>query len=194
MDALCRQNEAVRSSRPCGRYAGRDQHPHPRPWELLPAPVVKVALRGWGALPSPVRRALVPLGRVVNPGHTTTIERLPGPSTVPGVEELRAEGFTPIEELTGFAQLALVWPEEHRRAVAETREWWLEEPLDGQLWLVRSPWPGWTLDEVFSVLWPAVDQHRDLAGRLGAAAGLLRESETQAHQRLVAVRRSTEPS
>ena len=144
-----------------------------RPWEFAPEPVQRVALRSWDLIPAPIRHALAPLGDVINPGHTTTAEPMPGASTVPGVDAVRAEGFTPIEELTGFGEVALVWPEEHRRNVPETREWWLDEPLEGKLWLVRPPWPGWSLDEVFVFLWSVVDQHRDHQARLDAARDAL---------------------
>src|SRR5579885_2684372 len=113
-----------------------------RPWEYAPRPIQRAALDCWGVIPAPIQHALSPLGDLINPQHTSAVEVMPGPATVPGVAEARAAGFTPIEELTGFAEVALVWPEEHRRAVAETREWWLDEPLEGKLWLVRPPWPG----------------------------------------------------
>ena len=94
---------------------------------------------------------------------------------MPGVDALRAEGFTPIEELTGFVTVALVWPEQHRRSVPETRDWWLAEPLDGKVWLIRSPWPEWTLDDTFACLWSVVDDERlDEQARLVAAADALR--------------------
>ncbi|MBV9099294.1 MAG: hypothetical protein JO079_14675 [Frankiaceae bacterium] len=131
-------------------------------------------------IPGPIRHALSPLGDLINPGQTITAEVMPGPSTVPGVAEARAEGFTPIEELTGFAEVAMVWPEEHRHAVPETREWWLDEPLDGKLWLVRPPWPGWSLDDVFTFLWSVVDEHRDPQARLDAARDALSWPEDRA--------------
>lgn len=159
-----------------------------RPWELAPEPVQRAALRSWGALPGPVRHALGPLGDVINRGHTTTSEMMPGPSIVPGVDAVRAEGFTPIEELTGFVEVALVWPEAHRRTVPETREWWLDEPLDGKVWLVRPPWRGWSLDELFILLWSVVDQQRDEEARLDAARTVLRWPEDLAAERLAVAR------
>jgi hypothetical protein len=113
---------------------------------------------------------------------------MPGASSVPGVDELRAEGFTPIEELTGFAEVALVWREDHRRSVPERREWWLEEPLGGRLWLVRPPWPHWTVDEVFEFLWSVVDDMRDHDQRLQAASDALRWPEVRAKAQLVKAR------
>src|SRR4051812_14873071 len=135
-------------------------------------------------IPAPIRRALSPLGNLINPGHTTTAVVMPGPSNVPGVDDLRAEGFTPIEELTGFTEVALVWPEAHRRAVTETREWWLDEPLEGKVWLVRSPWPRWSLGDVFVFLWSLVDQHGDHQARLDAARDALSWPEDRARVQL----------
>src|SRR4051794_10615870 len=156
-------------------YVGRNQHGsrRRRPWELLPEPIVNAALRAWGIVPAPLRRALRPLADLINP-HTTTGVTMPGASSVPGVDERRAEGFTPIEELTGFVEVAMVWPEDDRRSVPETREWWLEEPLDGQVWLVRPPWAGWTMDEVLVFLWSLVDDYRERDQRLQAASAALR--------------------
>jgi hypothetical protein len=131
-----------------------------------------------------VQLALAPLGHLINPGHTTSTGTLPGASVVPGVDEVRADGFTPIEELTGFCEVALVWPDEHRRTVAETREWWLDEPLEGMVWLVRPPWPGWSLDDVFVFLWSLVDEHRDRSARLDAARDALAWSEERARGQL----------
>jgi hypothetical protein len=77
-----------------------------------------------------------------------------GPDTVVGVADLRAEGFEPIEEYTGFISVAQIWPEHHRRWVAETRPVWLNDTdSDGRLWLVRSPWPSLGLSESLNVLW-----------------------------------------
>jgi hypothetical protein len=56
----------------------------------------------------------------------------------PGVAELRAEGFVPVEEITGWDGLAMVWPEQHRRAVPETRE----HMEASTCWLVRPPSSG----------------------------------------------------
>jgi hypothetical protein len=132
---------------------------------------------------------LAPLGAVLYPGQTTSAHVLPGPSTVPGVDLARAEGFTPIEELTGFMEVGLVWPDEHRRSVPETREWWLDEPLGGMVWLVRPPWPAWTLDDTFAFLWTVVDDdHLDHGARLEAAATALRWPEERARAQLARAR------
>jgi hypothetical protein len=104
---------------------------------------------------------------------------------VPGVDELVAQGFTPIENLTGVHELALAWPEEHRRSIPEVRSWQLDdEPLQGRLWAVRSPWPGWTLADVLTYLWSQVDTYRDPEQRLQEAANALRATESEARQRL----------
>ncbi|AKU15579.1 hypothetical protein VV02_06425 [Luteipulveratus mongoliensis] len=53
-----------------------------------------------------------------------------------GVKELRAQGFVPLQELTGLDEVWRVWPELHRRSVPETRPEW--SPAT-ECWLVRSP-------------------------------------------------------
>lgn len=75
----------------------------------------------------------------------------------PGVAELRAAGFTPIEFLTGSVDVVHGWPDEHRRSVPETRPDWQDED-DQQCWLVRSPWPSVDVDEVFELMWPWVEE------------------------------------
>jgi hypothetical protein len=102
---------------------------------------------------------------------------------VPGVAEVIAAGFTPIENLTGMVEVALVWPEEHRRSIPEVRPWALEdERLQGQLWSVRSPWPDLNLEDVFLCLWSVVDAHEDPDERLRAAAEVLRWPESLAQE------------
>lgn len=82
-----------------------------------------------------------------------------GPDTVPGVAELRAQGFEPIESYTGATWVGRLWPEDHRRSVAETRSSWLDDPhSDGRLWLARSPWPAFTLEESLNLLWTWVER------------------------------------
>ena len=102
-----------------------------------------------------------------------------------GVGELMAEGFTPIENLTGMLEVAVVWPEEHRRSVPEVRGWLLkDEQLQGRLWAVRTPWPGWTLEDVVVYLWSLADQHTDPDSRVRAAADALRWDEPRARRQL----------
>lgn len=84
----------------------------------------------------------------------------------PGVTDLAAQGFRPIEELTGDMEVAQLWPEEHRRAVRETRREWLEDAPDGLCWLVRSPWPAIPLFEVIRLMWShAVEALPDYYGK-----------------------------
>jgi hypothetical protein len=82
----------------------------------------------------------------------------------PGVAELVAEGFTPLEDVTGDLDIAGVWPEQHRRSVAETRAGWEDIGHGGRCWLVRSPWSAVPLSDVIRLLWSYVreatpDQH-----------------------------------
>jgi hypothetical protein len=104
---------------------------------------------------------------------------------VPGLDDLIVQGFSPIENFTGAWEVALVWPAEHRRSIPEVRAWALDDrALQGRLWAVRPPWPGWTLDDVFSYLRSLVDQYSDSEERLAAAAKALRAEESQARQQL----------
>jgi hypothetical protein len=106
------------------------------------------------ALPHAIRAPLVPIGRWINPNHITRAEPGPGPDTVPGVRDLRALGFLPLEEHTGAGWVAQLWPEQDRRSVPETRPSWLNDfDSDARLWLLRSPWPSLTLGDSLNVLW-----------------------------------------
>lgn len=162
-----------------GEYVALGQHARVRRhwWDRLPRPVVRAALRTWSALPPAIRRPLIPLGNVINPGHVVSGEGLesPGPDTVPGVAALRADGFEPVADFTGDWAVAELWPEEHRRSVTETRDWALDMPTGDRLWLIRSPWPAITLTDVFLMLWPWVerDRTRDQAVLRARAAELL---------------------
>jgi hypothetical protein len=79
------------------------------------------------------------------------------------VAELATQGFEPIEAYTGAIWVAQLWPDEHRRSVAETRPVSVDEShRDGRLWLVRSPWPGLSVEDSLNVLWTWVE--RDHAG------------------------------
>jgi hypothetical protein len=101
---------------------------------------------------------------------------------VPTVAELRAAGFTPIEELTGQVELAEVWPEAHRRAVPDTRY----EPdaataripglTDGLLYLIRSPWPSVTTEEAVLLVQRWQRKHRP-ASDPASVVRIDRESE-----------------
>jgi hypothetical protein len=113
---------------------------------------------------------------------------------VPGVTEVIATGFTPVENLTGMLEVALVWPEDHRRSIPEVRPWALaDERLQGQLWLVRSPWPGLTLDDVFLCLWSVVDKYRDPNEGLSAAGEVLCWPESRAQEQRAVVRSDLDP-
>ncbi len=108
-----------------------------------------------------------------------------GPDAVPGVADLRRLGFEPVEEYTGAHQVAQVWPEEHRRSVPETRDAWSAPAAGATLWLLRPPWPGWTLREAFNALWrwlerPGVEYDDDRW--LMNAADFLRWSEPEARK------------
>jgi hypothetical protein len=129
-------------------------------WERVPKPIATAVLKTWSALPRAVRAPFIPLGRWVNPHQTTSaVSASPGPDIVPGVTELRAQGFAPVEEYTGAFWVAQIWPDQHRRSVAETRPFWLEDPhSDGRLWLTRSPWPILSLEDSLNVLWTWVER------------------------------------
>jgi hypothetical protein len=113
-------------------------------------------------MPRPIRAPFIPIGHWINRRQTTSATGdSPGADTVAGVASLRAQGFEPIEAYTGFVQVAELWPPEHRRRVEETREWRLADPeCGGKLWLVRSPWPAFGLQDALNVVWAWVD-HED---------------------------------
>jgi hypothetical protein len=77
----------------------------------------------------------------------------PGPETVPGATSVIAEGFEPLESLTGAAWVINVWPAGDKRSVPETRPEWLDDDSDGRLWLVRSPWAGISALDALSLVW-----------------------------------------
>lgn len=110
-----------------------------------------------------------------------------GPGVVPGVAELRQLGFEPVEEYTGALLVAEMWPDEHRRFVPETRRLRLkDEPqLGGRLWLLRSPWPGWTLRETFAAMWRWLERPEveyDAGYMLAGVADFLRWDESEARK------------
>jgi hypothetical protein len=86
-----------------------------------------------------------------------------GPDVVAGVSELRASGFEPIEEHTGALWVADLWPDEDKRSVAETRLDWLENETQthDRVWLLRSPWPAMSVNEVFCVLWTWIERNHE---------------------------------
>jgi hypothetical protein len=131
-------------------------------WERLPSPVTAAALGIWNVLPRFVRAPLIPLGGLFGP-HATSGSVSPGASSVAGVAQLTRAGYEPVENYTGAIWVAELWPDEHRRSVPETRPAWLaDEALTGRLWVIRSPWPGLTLDEVFALLWRWVERDQEL--------------------------------
>jgi len=131
-------------------------------WERIPQSLATVAVTAWSRLPRIVRAPLIPLGRWSRTDQTVSMGSTVPADTVRGVAELRMQGFEPIEAYTGYFWVAHLWPDHHRRSVTETRPAWLDDPhSDGRLWLVRSPWPGLTVEESLNVLWTWVE--RDLA-------------------------------
>jgi hypothetical protein len=71
----------------------------------------------------------------------------------PGTAELTAAGFVPLDELTGNDEMIRDWPEPHRRSVPETRAKVQEFAIDGQCWLLRSPWPAVPVQDVVDLIW-----------------------------------------
>lgn len=163
------ENQAMRRNG-AGTYVGfSSTSVSPAWWQRFPRPIEIAALRLWAKLPSFVRSPLVPLGGLFAK-HTVSAEAPPAPESVPGVAEIAQDGFEPLENHTGAMWVARLWPKAHRRAVAETRPEWLEDPdSDGQLWLVRSPWESLTLDDTFALLWTWVERDRTLDERVRQA-------------------------
>lgn len=83
----------------------------------------------------------------------------------PGVVEATRAGFTPLSDLAGDDLVVTVWPDEHRRAVPETRPDKREFSEDGNFWLVRSPWPDIPIQEVIDLMWTWVDERHPIATR-----------------------------
>ncbi|WP_377643572.1 hypothetical protein [Oryzobacter terrae] len=83
-----------------------------------------------------------------------------GADAVPGVLELRLEGFEPLEEYTAEVALGEAWPQQYRRQVPDVR---LDRGADGGpdavLWMVRSPWESMTVGEVVAMAWSWIDRH-----------------------------------
>jgi hypothetical protein len=73
----------------------------------------------------------------------------------PGAHELIGQGFIPLEDLTGDEEIVHVWPADHRYDVAETRTRApsLDPTDDGRYWLVRSPWPAVSTEDVIDLVW-----------------------------------------
>lgn len=69
--------------------------------------------------------------------------------------------------------------------VPELRRLRDEPELGGRLWLVRSPWRGWTLGETFSAMWRWLerpDAEYDADYVLAGAADFLRWDESAARK------------
>ena len=129
-------------------------------WQRVPQPIATWAVRAWSVLPHAVRARFIPLVRLVDPRRSThAVSVPPGPDTVPGVAELRAQGYEPIEAYTGAVGVGRLWPRNHRASVSETRPVWLADPSsDGRLWMVRSPWPTLSVQDSLNVLWTWVER------------------------------------
>ncbi len=81
------------------------------------------------------------------------------PPARPDVTALVDAGFAPLEYFTGStAELGPLWPAEHSRALPELRDdaWDAAQPI----WFVESPWPGLSVTDVLTALWPWVEQDR----------------------------------
>ena len=72
------------------------------------------------------------------------------------IQALRNEGFEALDDHTGVAdELGPLWPSAHSVGLARHDPLW---PVGSVLWLVRSPWPAFSLRELFDqVLWPWVE-------------------------------------
>jgi hypothetical protein len=136
-----------------------------RPWDRLSERQLDVVFRVWSWVPRRVQLALVPLGRLVNPHSVTSAAAGPGPETVPGVRELVADGWIPLESMTGMLRVGEVWPVAHARSVPETRADWRDDdslgPSQGLVWLVRSPWPSIAVADALNLVWSYVERDRE---------------------------------
>jgi hypothetical protein len=98
--------------------------------------------------------------RSVCPNHRKRLPPPPGPQAVHGVAAIIAEGFEPIESLTGILWIVEVWPAADKRSVPETRSGWLGEQPDSELWLIRSPWPDISTSDALSLVWANLPETR----------------------------------
>ncbi|HZC51416.1 MAG TPA: hypothetical protein VE441_02820 [Mycobacterium sp.] len=110
--------------------------------------LVALLERSWPADVDESHRKAIAAFRRADLGPTLIAEWWP-----PGVARLVAEGFTPLEDLTGDLWIAAHWPQLHRRSVPETRDGWDDLWDDGRCWLVRSPWPSVPVSEAIRLLW-----------------------------------------
>jgi hypothetical protein len=115
-----------------------------------------------------------------------------GAEVVPGVLGLAELGFTPLQCFPMTWSLAWrEWPAEHRASVPETREscWAPSPPRNGlgpQLWLVRSPWPEVSLEQVFRTAHRLVTVYDDWETEPDRAATVLRTLLSWQPDRLLA--------
>jgi hypothetical protein len=94
-------------------------------------------------------------GLLVGIAAVCRADRGPRPLAVP---EFPA-GFEPWDQLTGAEWMFDLWPEQHRRTVAETRRPQLDDDSGAQIQLLASPWPSLTLRDALNMLfrWAELD-------------------------------------
>ncbi len=92
-----------------------------------------------------IRNGMVALVRA-DRGAVPLAEWLP-----PGYADLVADGYVPIDEVTGAVHLAQAWPPALRRGVPETRDGRRALSDDGLCWFVRSPWPSISVQDVLDL-------------------------------------------
>lgn len=144
---------------------------HPRHWDGDPGGAEEAVRNALGAF----RRADL--------GAVPMADWLP-----PGVVEAASEGFLPVENLTGADYVVSAWPDEHRRAVLETRSGRRDDTPDGRCWLLRSPWPSIAVQDVFVWMWEWQQERRprrsgrvtaeDRAEELALLRDFLRQDES----------------
>lgn len=109
---------------------------------------------------------------------------IPAAAPPPELEDLRAQGFEVLADLTdAIEESAAVWPPAHRTCLAgpqPDKSTPTSATTDG-VWLVRSPWPALALVEVFEMLWRWVERGApDPAARLQRMAEVFTWSSAQA--------------
>jgi len=104
-----------------------------------------------------------------------------GPESVPGAAEVIAEGFRPIEQLTGIYWVLSVWPDEHKRALTESRADSASE--DGLLWFIRSPWRGVSPEDALTVVWNNLPRDQE-PNWPAIAAGVLAWTQSRVEREL----------
>lgn len=91
------------------------------------------------------------------------------------------QGFVPLELYPrSLSRVWTAWPPEHRASVPDTRTWPDgDEPPDPEpvqeMWLLRSPWPGVSVQQVLTAAYRLVTLFEDWETNPGRAVPVIRD-------------------